>query len=58
MADKVGKVMHEYRLGDLHSGSPSGPVVTKRSQAVAIALNEQRQQKAKNRPAPPQKRKG
>lgn len=39
-AAKVGKVMHEYKTGELHSGSKSGPAVTSRKQAVAIALSE------------------
>ena len=39
---KVGKVMHEFKHGTLHSGSKGGPKVTKREQAVAIALNEVR----------------
>ena len=39
-AAKVGKVMHEYKTGELHSGSKSGPAVTNRKQAVAIALSE------------------
>ena len=37
---KVGKVMGEYKRGQLHSGSKSGPVVKKRSQALAIAMSE------------------
>lgn len=37
---KVGKVMHEYKAGELHSGSKSGPAVTSKKQAVAIALSE------------------
>lgn len=37
---KVGKVMGEYKSGNLHSGSKSGPVVKSRKQAVAIALSE------------------
>ena len=39
---KVEKVMGEYKEGKLHSGSKSGPVVTNKKQAVAIALSEQR----------------
>lgn len=39
---KISKVMHEYGAGDLHSGSKKGPVVKKPSQAIAIALSEQR----------------
>jgi hypothetical protein len=41
-AAKVGKVMGEYKAGELHSGSKSGPTVTNRKQAVAIALSEAR----------------
>lgn len=37
---KIGKVMHEYKTGELHSGSKSGPAVTSRKQAVAIAMSE------------------
>lgn len=37
---KTGKVMHEYKTGELHSGSKSGPVVTNRKQAIAIAMSE------------------
>jgi len=43
MPNKVKKVMHEFKAGKLHSGSKTGPKVTKRKQAVAIALSEQRQ---------------
>lgn len=42
MADKVKKVMHEFKAGTLHSGSKKGPKVTNRKQAVAIALSEAR----------------
>lgn len=38
---KVGKVMGEFKAGDLHSGK-KGPVVTKPKQAIAIALSEGR----------------
>ena len=41
-AGKVSKVMREFKSGSLHSGSKSGPVVTDRAQAVAIALSEAR----------------
>ena len=37
---KVGKVMHEFGAGELHSGSKKGPKVTSPKQAVAIALSE------------------
>ena len=36
---KIGKVMHEYKAGTLHSGK-GGPVVKSRKQAIAIALSE------------------
>ena len=45
---KVGKVMHEYKTGTLHSGSKSGPMVTSRKQAIAIAMSEAN--KAKKKP--------
>jgi hypothetical protein len=32
--------MHEYKTGTLHSGSKSGPKVTNRKQAIAIAMSE------------------
>lgn len=35
---KVGKVMREFKSGTLHSGK-GGPVVKKKSQAIAIALS-------------------
>lgn len=41
-AYKVPKVMKEFKAGELHSGSKTGPVVTSRKQAVAIALSEAR----------------
>ena len=37
---KVGKVMHEFKAGTLHSGSKKGPEVTNRKQAIAIAMSE------------------
>ncbi len=37
---KVAAVMREYRQGELHSGSKSGPVVKSRDQALAIAISE------------------
>ena len=36
---KVGKVMHEFKTGTLHSGK-GGPVVKNRKQAIAISLSE------------------
>ena len=37
---KIKKVMKEYSMGELHSRSKHGPLVTKRSQAIAISLNQ------------------
>ena len=37
---KVGKVMKEWKSGELHSGSKTGKVVTSQKQAVAIAMSE------------------
>jgi hypothetical protein len=37
---KVAKVMREFKAGTLNSGSSTGPVVTGRKQAVAIALSQ------------------
>jgi hypothetical protein len=37
---KVAKVMKEFKSGTLNSGSSTGPVVTNRKQAVAIALSQ------------------
>ena len=42
---KIKKVMHEYKEGDLHSGSKKGPVVKNPKQAIAIALSESRKRK-------------
>lgn len=39
---KMAKVMHEFKEGDLHSGSKSGPKVKNKAQAVAIGMSEQR----------------
>jgi hypothetical protein len=42
--EKVGVVMHEFKHGELHSGTgkkgKKGPKVTKKEQAIAIALSE------------------
>jgi hypothetical protein len=39
--------MKEAKEGKLHSGSKSGPIVTKKSQAIAIALSEAKKAKKK-----------
>lgn len=44
---KVEKVMHEFKHGELHSGSKKGPVVTNPKQAIAISLSEARKKGAK-----------
>jgi hypothetical protein len=43
---KVGKVMHEYKAGGLHSGK-GGPVVKSRKQAIAIAMSEAKMPQSK-----------
>jgi ribosomal protein L21E len=45
-AKKMGKVMHEYKAGSLHSGK-GGPVVKSRKQAIAIAMSEANMAKKK-----------
>lgn len=45
---KVEKVISEYKSGKLHSGSKTGPQVTKPKQAVAIAMSEARRADKKN----------
>jgi hypothetical protein len=37
---KVGKVMKEFKAGELHSSSKTGPAVTSRAQAIAIGMSE------------------
>ena len=44
---KIKKVLHEFKEGELHSGSKHGPKVTSKPQAVAIALSEARKSGAK-----------
>ena len=39
---KIGTVMGEFKSGSLHSGSKTGPEVTNRKQALAIAMSEAR----------------
>jgi hypothetical protein len=48
---KVHKVLSEFKLGTLHSGSKKGPKVKSRKQAIAIALSEAGL--SKKNPAPP-----
>lgn len=49
---KVKKVMHEYKHGELHTGSKKGKKVTSRKQAIAIGLSEARRSGAS---VPPKK---
>ena len=37
---RVKRVMDEWKMGELHSGSKKGPMVKNRKQAIAIALSE------------------
>ena len=41
-SEKVRQVMHEFKHGELRSGSKRGPRVKDRQQAIAIALNQAR----------------
>lgn len=45
---KVKKVLHEFKVGTLKSSS--GKTVTKKKQAVAIALSEARRPRRSRRP--------
>lgn len=42
---KVEQTLHEFKAGTLHSGSKTGPKVTRRPQAIAIALSQARKAK-------------
>lgn len=42
---KIHKVLDEWKSGKLHTGSKSGPVVTNKKQALAIAISEARKKK-------------
>lgn len=44
---KVAQVMNEFKEKKLHSSSKKGPIVTKKPQAIAIALNTARKAGAK-----------
>lgn len=44
---KTKKVMSEFKSGTLRSGSKTGPKVTSRRQAKAIAMSESGQSKRK-----------
>lgn len=49
-AAKVGKVMDEFKKGELRSGSKSGPKVKSPKQAKAIAMNEAGMSKKRRAP--------
>ncbi len=53
--EKIAEVMHEFKEGELHSGSADGPIVTDRHQAIAIALSEARDEGADIPEAPRKK---
>jgi len=48
-SEKVRQVMHEFKHGQLHSGSKRGPRVKDRRQAIAIALSQSRQGRGSRR---------
>lgn len=45
--NKIARAMHEFKHGELHSGSKHGPVVRSRKQAIAIGMSEQRRAKGR-----------
>lgn len=47
--DKVADVMHEFKEGELRSGSTKGPKVKNKKQAIAIALSEAKKYKKKKK---------
>lgn len=62
----IRKTLKEFKNRTLHSGSKNGPVVTNRKQAIAIAMNQAREERgesndsaaedrAEARPFPPKK---
>ena len=53
---KIHKVMREFKMGTLRSGSAKGPKVKSRAQAIAIGMSEAGMSKKKmtgHNPAPP-----
>jgi Family of unknown function (DUF6496) len=38
--ETIRQELHKFKHGQLHSGSPKGPIVDDRQQAIAIALSE------------------
>lgn len=54
----VKQEMHKFKEGTLHSGSKTGPIVTNRKQAIAIALKESGQSKNVSFSGPGQRKPG
>jgi hypothetical protein len=50
--------MHEFKAGELHSGSSTGPTVTNPKQAIAIALSEQKDMHRQGSPIRARPKKG
>ncbi len=44
---KMEKTMHEFKHGQLHSGSKKGPKVKSRKQAIAIGMSQERKARRK-----------
>lgn len=51
MPKTIRGVMEEFKGGELHSGSSTGPVVRSRKQAIAIAISENKKRNG-GAPAP------
>lgn len=47
--NKIKTVMHEWKKGELHSGSKKGPLVKNKDQALAIAISESKKSKKKKK---------
>lgn len=47
------QVLGEFKRGQLHSGSKTGPLVTKRKQAIAIAMKQSGQSRPSMLSKPP-----
>ena len=46
----MADTMHEWKHGNLHSGSKKGPKVTSQKQAIAIGLNQARKRHGQKDP--------